>query len=62
MSPSCLAPVDGIKGLVEEQPYRPTEVDPWWTILIQSGSIPEQSEEVSDDKSKTRKRDLCQND
>ncbi len=45
-----LRAVDGIKCLVYEQTSSPSIVDPWRAILVESGIVPEQGEEVGDDE------------
>jgi hypothetical protein len=60
VGPSRLTPIDRIECLVKEETDRPTQVNPWWAILIQRRCVPEQSEEVCDDKAKARERDLIE--
>jgi len=53
-----LCSVDCVKGLVEEEPYCPREVDPWRTILIKCWIVVEESEEVYDNEAETAESDL----
>lgn len=47
-----LSAVDGIKGLVQEQANGPAVVDPARTILVEAWIVPQQRQEVDDDKRK----------
>lgn len=49
--------VYGIEGLVEEQSNSPRIVDPWRAVLIKRWVVPEQREEVGNDKHETRQSD-----
>jgi len=41
-----LCPVDSIKSLVQEQANGPRIIHPWRAVLVESGIVPEQGEEV----------------
>lgn len=58
MGSTRLASIHGIKSLVEEQADRPTEINPRWTILIQSRRVPKEGEEITNNEAKARQRDL----
>lgn len=52
-----LRAVDGVKGLVQKQAERPAVVDPRWAVLVESGVVPQQGEEVRDDKGESGQGD-----
>jgi hypothetical protein len=56
--PPRLASIHGVKGLVEEEAGSPASIHPRRAVLVQSRCIPEQSDEVDDDKAKSRECDL----
>lgn len=47
---SRLGAIHGIKGLVQEQSNGPAVVDPAGTVLVEAWIVPQQRQEVDDDK------------
>jgi hypothetical protein len=56
--PACLASIHGVESLVEEETDGPAEVYPRRAVLIQSRRVPKQGDEVEDDETESRERDL----
>lgn len=52
-----LASVNSVKCLIQEQSNGPRIIHPRGAILVQSGSIPQQSQEVCDNETKARQSD-----
>lgn len=52
-----LGAVDGVKGLVEEEAYGPTVVDPWRAILVKGRVVPQEGEKVGNDEREAAESD-----
>lgn len=52
-----LGAVNGVECLVEEETDGPAEVDPWWAVLVERRIVPEQGQQVGDDKGEARQGD-----
>lgn len=53
--------IHGIKGLIQKQTHRATEVDPRRAIPVQRGIIIQHSQEIDDHKREAGKRNLFPN-
>jgi hypothetical protein len=53
-----LSAIYRIEGLVEEEPYRPRCVYPWWAIGVECWIVPKKGQEIYDDKAEAGKSDL----
>jgi len=54
-----LCPVHSIESLVQKESNCPSRIDPSRHILVEARVVPEKGEEIQDDESEARKRDLC---
>ena len=40
MCPTCLCAIDRIKGLVQEEPNGPAQIDPWRAVSVERRIVP----------------------
>lgn len=55
---SCLCAIDRVKCLVQKKADGPREVDPGWTVLVETRIVVEESDEIDDHEAESAESDL----